>query len=468
MDLLLTHGYFLEEDANEKRIMRPYPPLGLLYVSSHLKARGFDVQVFDSTLRTRQELHALVERERPPVAGVYVNLTIRRSALELIRFLKGHGATVVLGGPEPANYPREYLRNGADVVVRGEGELTLEELLPHLARHGLGHLERVRGIAYLDGDGELAETPEREQIADLDAQPFPDREAIDVASYVDVWRRHHGMGSVSLITARGCPYRCRWCSHAVFGFTHRRRSPAGVAAEVEAIVERYRPDMLWYADDVFTIHHRWLFGYAAELARRGLKLPFETISREDRLNEDVVRTLAAMGCRRLWIGAESGSQRILDAMERRTDAGRVVEMVRLLRRYGIEAGMFIMLGYEGEEVADVEATVERLKEAMPDVFLTTLAYPIQGTEYQGRVAARVVSLAPSWEEGSDRLRTVAGRRSRRFYGFANRWLVNEVELAREARRRRPNVLKLARRYVNARVGRAGMRWTRDEIEPAGS
>lgn len=464
MDILLTHGYFLEEDENERKIMRPYPPLGLLYISSHLKSKGFDVAVFDSTLGRRRDLYDLLERQRPPVVGLYVNLIIRKSTLEIVRHAKSRGARVVVGGPEPANYPREYLANGADVVVRGEGELTLEELLPHLARHGLGRLDAVRGIAFLDGDGELVETPEREQIPDLDLQPFPDREAIDVAAYVDLWRRHHGMGSVSLITARGCPYRCKWCSHAVFGHTHRRRSPANVADEVEHVVERYRPDMLWYADDVFTIHHRWLFAYAGELERRGLRLPFETISREDRLNEKVVATLARMGCRRLWIGAESGSQRVLDAMERRTDAARVVEMVELLRRHGIEAGMFIMLGYEGEEIEDIEETVERLKAARPDVFLTTVAYPIKGTEYYEEVADRVVPLGPSWEEGTDRMQTVAGRRSRRFYGFATRWMVSEVALHKERRAPSGSFLKMAKSFVSARVGRAGMYLTRREID----
>ncbi|MEM7588446.1 MAG: cobalamin-dependent protein, partial [Acidobacteriota bacterium] len=264
MDILLTHGYFLEEDEHEREIMRPYPPLGLLYISSHLKAKGFAVEVFDSTLSSREAFVAFVERERPSLVGIYVNLITRASALEMIRVLKGLGTTVVLGGPEPANYPLEYLAGGADVIASGEGELTLEALIPHLARHGLTQLESIDGISYLNGDGELVENEARAQIPSLDEQPFPDREAIDIPAYMDIWREHHGQGPVSLITARGCPYKCRWCSHSVFGYTHRRRSPENVVREVEEIVERYDPDMLWYADDVFTIHHRWLFNYAAE------------------------------------------------------------------------------------------------------------------------------------------------------------------------------------------------------------
>ena len=467
MDILLTHAYFLDEDEHEREIMRPYPPLGLLYISAYLKSRGFAVEVFDSTLASRQAFRGYLERERPGVVGIYVNLITRAAALEQIRLLKSLGATVVLGGPEPASYAREYLSHGADVVVAGEGELTLAELLPHLARHGLEGLGKIAGLYYLDGDGELAESPPREQIPVLDELPFPDREAIDIPAYVDLWRRRHGRGPVSLITARGCPYRCHWCSHSVFGFSHRRRSPENVAREVEQIVERYDPDMLWYADDVFTIHHRWLYGYAAELDRRGLKLPFETISREDRLNEKVISTLADMACYRIWIGAESGSQRILDRMERRTDAVRLVEMVKLLQRHGIEAGMFIMLGYEGEEWGDLEATVDRLKAALPDVFLTTVAYPIKGTQYHREVAGRIVPLAGSWETGTDRLQTVAGRRSRRFYRFATRWMVGEVALHRQRTLAQGHLASRARSFLNARAGRLGMYLTRHEVEPGG-
>jgi anaerobic magnesium-protoporphyrin IX monomethyl ester cyclase len=311
MDLMLSHSYFLAEDEAERRVMKPYPPLGLLYISSHLKARGFDVDVLDTTFLSRAEALRRIDASPAPVVGIYGNLITRRHVLELTRACKARGATVVLGGPEPANYPEEYLDRGADVVVVGEGEVALEELLPHLARRGPTGMQGIKGLVYRETDGTLVRTPPRPGIPDLDAQPFPDREAIRIEDYLAVWREHHGTGSVSLITARGCPYTCTWCSHAVFGYTHRRRSAANVADEVEAVLERYGPEMLWYADDVFTIHRRWLPRYADELERRGLHLPFETISREDRLNEEVVVTLRRMGCFRLWIGSESGSQRVL-------------------------------------------------------------------------------------------------------------------------------------------------------------
>ncbi len=464
VDVLLTHGYRLFEDPHELAVMKPYPALGILYISAHLKRQGFGVEVFDSTFSDAGAFARRLDELRPPAVGIYTNLMTRRNVLAMIRIARQRGTHVVLGGPDPANHAERYLEQGADVVVIGEGERTLEELLPALAQGSAEALDSVTGIVFRRDDGEVVRTLPREAIKDLDGQPFPDREAIDLERYLDTWRTHHGRSAVSLITARGCPYTCTWCSHAVYGYTHRRRSPENVADEVQSIIERYRPDSLWYADDVFTIHRTWLMNYAAELKRRGIRIPFETISREDRLDEEIVRTLSEMGCFRLWVGAESGSQRILDAMQRRTDAARVPEVVGMLRRHGIETGMFIMLGYDTEEVPDLEDTVAMLKAADPDVFLTTVAYPITGTPYAETVSDRIIPLA-SWAEGSDRDRTVSGRHSGRFYRFATRWMVGEVSFHHE--RRRPSgrdPRRMAASFVNARIGRLGMRLTAGEVE----
>lgn len=429
-DILFTHGYFVAEDEKEQEIMKPYPTLGLLYLSAYLRRAGFDVEVFDTTLRTREELYARLATEAGGVLGIYVNLITRASTVEIVRRAKSLGWTVVLGGPEPASYPGEYLRRGADVVVIGEGEVTMQELLEALAQRGPHRLAGVAGTVFLDEDGEVVTNPERAQIPDLDSLPWPDRERIDIGSYLEVWRRHHGTGSVNLITARGCPYRCRWCSHGVFGFTHRRRSPADCAAEVEHIRDVYRPDMVWYSDDVFTIHHRWLFDFRRELERRNIKMPFEAISRADRMMKDeVLETLAEMGCFRVWIGSESGSQRILDRMDRKVTVEQVQWATKAAQRHGIEVGMFLMWGYEGETEDDIAATVEHVKKTNPDVFFTTVAYPIKGTEYFGEVADRVVLDKP-WDAASDRDHEIRGRHSKAYYRHADRWLRNAVEAHR--------------------------------------
>lgn len=461
MDLLLTHGYFLAEDPAERAIMRPYPPLGLLYITSHLKERGIPVRVFDSTFRSRSEFEREIEAEKPAVIGIYVTLMTRRNVLWMIQKAKAGGAMVVLGGPEPVNYAEEYLSRGADFIVAGEGEETLAALLAARLAGDVARYEEIDGLVFRNAAGAIVRTRPRAQLPELDDQPIPDREAIDLEKYLEAWRTHHGVRSVSVITARGCPYTCRWCSHSVYGFSHRRRSPENVADELEFLVSRYQPDQVWYADDVFTINKRWLTRYAEELERRSIRLPFETITREDRLDEKVIDTLAAMGCYRIWIGAESGSQRILDAMDRRTDAGRMRSMIRLLRSRGIRAGTFIMLGYEGEEWEDLDATARHLRESLPDDLLTTIAYPIKGTPYYEDVASKVVPLRP-WELGSDRDLTVQGRFTTDFYGHAQHWLAGELAFATEWERSGRSYLRLARTLAHAKRHRLAMHLKRHE------
>lgn len=428
-DLLLTHGYFLFEDPKELQIMKPYPPLGILYLCSHLRQKGFDVEVFDTTFSTRDLLFRRLNSEEPSVLGIYANLMTRKNVIDILRVAREAGWRTVVGGPEPGAYAQEYLESGADFVVFGEGEITMEELLRAISVGATDSYVKVPGVAFLDKHGLMHQTGPRVQIANLDAQPWPDRQAIDVQRYVRTWRDAHGKGSVSFITARGCPYKCRWCSHQVYGQTHRRRSPALVVDEVEWLMTEYSPDMAWVADDVFTIHHGWIREYAAEMRRRGLLIPFECISRADRLNEEIVDLMAELGCFRIWIGSESGSQRILDAMERGVRVEQVQKAVELSRSRGIKSGMFLMWGYEGEELQDIEETIEHVKRSDPDIFFTTVAYPIKGTPYYEQTAQRLVQLRP-WAQSSDRELRVKGRHSRKFYECADRLLRDEVQLAR--------------------------------------
>jgi len=431
--ILLTHGYFLSEDEKERQIMKPYPPLGLLYLSAYMKEQGHGVEVYDSTFGTREELVRKIQASPAGLIGIYTNLITRRSVLQIIRAAKEVDSTVILGGPESANYSAEYLNAGADVIVVGEGETTLAEVLLALKSRSPRELQQVRGIVFKDNDGAIVHTPERPKIADLDTLPLPDREAIDHRKYLDAWRTHHGASSINLITARGCPYRCTWCSHAVYGYSHRRRSPDKAADEVRWIVDRYNPDQLWYADDVFTISHPWLQRYSQELTQRGLHLPFETITRADRLqSEAAVASLKELGCYRIWIGSESGSQRVLDAMQRGVSVEQVRRATKLAQQAGIRVGMFLMWGYEGEQLEDIAATVEHVKESNPDVFFTTISYPIKGTPYFETVKDKV-SLPVAWQEGTDRDYFVHGRRSRDYYRLADVWLRNEVEASRLAR-----------------------------------
>ena len=455
--VLLTHGYFLADDEKERLIMKPYPPLGLLYLSAYLKTCGHDVEVYDSTFGTQAELaRKLADCAGGGIVGVYTNLMTRKAVLGIIAMAREAGWRVILGGPESANYSAEYLAAGADVVVIGEGELTLAELVDVLPVSGPHQLHDVRGIAFKDEDGQVLRTPERPKIKDLDGLPLPDRAAIDHQKYLDAWRTHHGASSINLITARGCPYRCTWCSHAVYGYSHRRRSPEKVADEVQWIVAQYDPDQVWYADDVFTISHPWLEQYSAQLARRGLHRPFETITRADRLqSEAAVIALKALGCERIWIGSESGSQRILDAMKRDVSVAEVRHAVQLAQKHGIRVGMFLMWGYEGEEMEDIAATVDHVKASNPDVFFTTVAYPIKGTPYFDEVKHKTRLPVP-WAEASDRDHFIANRHTRQYYRLADVWLRSEVEAFRVAE---SDPERSARLYAEAERARLEMAQT---------
>jgi radical SAM superfamily enzyme YgiQ (UPF0313 family) len=428
-ELLLTHGYFLYEDPKELQILKPYAPLGILYLCSHLRNHGFDVDVFDTTFSSREALFKYLQTETPTVLGIYANLMTRSNVVETLKVAREAGWKTIVGGPEPGAYALEYLQAGANYVVFGEGELTMQDLLEAFRAGAVDSCTNIPGLAYLDSAGEMCETARRNQIADLDSQPWPARHAVDIGRYVKTWRDAHGKGSVNFITARGCPYKCRWCSHQVFGQTHRRRDPLLVVDEVQWLLQTYSPDMVWVSDDVFTINHKWLRDYAGEMRRRGLRVPFECISRADRLNAEMLDLLAELGCFRIWIGSESGSQRILDSMDRGVKIEQVQQAVAMSRERGIESGMFLMWGYEGEELDDIEATIKHVSVSKPDIFFTTVSYPIKGTPYYKKISDRLVQLKP-WGTSSDREIKIKGRHSQKFYSYADKLLKDEVQLAR--------------------------------------
>jgi anaerobic magnesium-protoporphyrin IX monomethyl ester cyclase len=464
-DLVLTHGYFLFEDPKEMQIMKPYAPLGILYLCSHLRQQGFSVEVFDTTFSSREALFQYLRSEPPTALGIYANLMTRSNAVEIMAVAREAGWRVIVGGPEPGAYAQEYLESGADFVVFGEGEATLQELLTAI-RAGAERTDRhwsgkIAGVAYLDESGHFHQNAPRNQIADLDAQPWPARSAVDLHRYVDTWRTHHQQGSVNLITARGCPYKCRWCSHQVYGQTHRRRSPIKVVDELEFLVSEYSPDIAWISDDVFTINHDWIRQYAAEMHRRNLHIPFECISRADRLNEEMLDLLADLGCFRIWIGSESGSQRLLDSMQRGVKIEQVQRAIEQTRARNIQSGMFLMWGYEGEEMEDIEATITHVSKTQPDIFFTTVSYPIRGTPYYQQIQSKLVQLAP-WGKSSDREIKILGRHSRTYYSHADKLLRDEVQLARAAQS--SDRARIAELTKSIQASRQALQATAHEVE----
>lgn len=462
MSVLLTHGYFLADDVKEQSIMRPYAPLGILYISAYLEQHGIANEVFDTTFSTKPKFRNHLDTYNPRIVGIYANLVTKLNVLENIQYIRENlpETKIILGGPDVRYNAKNYLKAGADFIVMGEGEATMLELVQTIYTHTDNislqkeTLTQIRGIAFLDNDN-VIETPERDKLKDLDQLPIPNRKKIDLHLYLDAWKKFHGSNAISVSTMRGCPYTCKWCSRAVYGLSYRRRSPEKVVEELEQIKKEYNPDALWFVDDVFTISHKWLTAFRDELQKKNILIPYECITRADRMNEEVIMMLKETGCFRVWIGAESGSQRVIDLMDRRVDVNQVRDMIKLTKKHGIQTGTFIMLGYPGETEADIEETIQHLKESDPDHFTITVAYPIKGTElYQEVEAAQTANL--DWSTTTDRQIDFERMYSRKYYDYAVTRVISEVNYFK-ARNRNQNksAIKLK---VKSAMAKVAMNW----------
>ncbi len=427
MKILFTHGYFLNDDPKEMIIMKPYAPLGILYVSAYLERKGFSNEVFDTTFSSMQELQNYLLQFKPDVLAVYVNLMTKLNVLDIIKFTKTNldQTKIILGGPEIRYNAHDFLFFGVDYLVIGEGEETTLELVKALNENRFDDIKNISGLGFKNQNNDIIFTSEREKLKEIDSLPFPGRDKINLQLYLNAWKDRHGENAISVSTMRGCPYTCKWCSRAVYGLSYRRRSPQNVCDELDLIQKEYNPDTLWFVDDVFTISHKWLTEFNAVLKERNLKIKYECITRADRLNEEVIKVLKDSGCFRVWIGAESGSQKIIDLMDRRVDVNQVREMIKLAQKYGIQAGTFIMLGYPGETEDDIEETIRHLKESNPEYFTITVAYPIKGTELFTEIEASQTNNF-SWDKNTDRDRDFKRTYNRKYYDFAVRRVTNEV------------------------------------------
>lgn len=429
--IFLSHGYFLQNDLREQQIMKPYAPLGILYISAWLEKHAIEHRVYDSTFASPEQQWTEIRELQPDIIALYVNLMTRKNIVELISRIKAQPelshTRIILGGPEVRNNAAQFLKHGADYLVVGEGEVTFLELIRCLQTSREPF--HVTGLHYRNAVGEIIQTGEREKIKEMDILPFPNRKTIDMQRYMDTWKTHHGKSAISISTMRGCPYTCKWCSRAVYGLSYRRRSPEKVVEEMLHICNTYQPDTLWFVDDVFTISHKWLATFARLVEEKGVRIPFECITRADRMHAEVIQLLKKAGCYRVWIGAESGSQRVIDAMDRRVDVQQVQAMIRMSRAYGLEAGTFIMLGYPGEDESDIVATTDHLIAALPNHYTITTAYPIRGTELFTEIEAALTE-TPAWEISSDRDIRFKRTYPEAYYPYAVRYVVNSVEYAK--------------------------------------
>ncbi|MDO5977698.1 B12-binding domain-containing radical SAM protein [Flavivirga spongiicola] len=431
MSLVLTHAYYLNEDPKELLIMKPYTPLGLLYISSYLNEKNVENHVFDSTFYSQEEQLAFIQNKQPKAVAIYTNLMTKINVIKLIKLLKNDSKygfpKIILGGPDITYNCENYLNTGAHFLVIGEGEQTTLELYHAILNDS--NYQNIPGIAFLENTS-IKKTAPRTKIKDLSELPLPNREAIPIDKYLDTWKTYHGKSSMTVSTQRGCPYTCKWCSTAVYGQSYRRRPADMVAAELRMLKDTYKPDAIWFVDDVFTVSHKWIQSFHQEVIKQNAVIPFECITRAERLNDEILQLLKEAGCFRIWIGAESGSQKIIDAMDRRVDVDVVKEAIQKTNALGIETGTFIMVGYPGEDETDINKTISYLKAANPTHFTITVAYPIKGTSLYNEIKDKI-TVQPNWETSTDRDIDFTRTYSRKFYDYAVKRIVNEVNSHKE-------------------------------------
>jgi radical SAM superfamily enzyme YgiQ (UPF0313 family) len=441
-DILLANPLFISKDPVEARLMTPYFPLALLYLASVLRQENYSVAMYDGTFEPDYAgFEQAMIRYQPKIVGLTALITTRRNALALAEIAKKHGAIVIFGGPDPTGKPEAYLRHTnadgqrvVDLVVWDEGEATIIELMNHLTgRNGadLISLKQIKGLRFINDKGELESTLRRPPITDMDSIPFPARDLIDMEAYKTNWRAKNGYWSLSIINTRGCPYACTWCQKGIFGRSYRSRSAENVAEEMRLIKELYNPDQIRVVDDITGVDRDWVFEWRDAVVARDAAIPFECLSRVNLVDVPMLTALKEIGCKKIYFGAESGSQKVLNAMKKGTKVDQIYRAAEACRQVGIHVYYFMMVGYPGEEMTDLHESVKLLRETTPDSFSTTIAYPLPGTEFYQQVRDRIMHDGDDWAfTAENRLLFQRGKYNTLFYKWVQRWFNKEWEVAR--------------------------------------
>ncbi len=410
MKVLLGHSYFQHFDPKLDEANRPYPPLGTLVAAALLQEHGHEVVVFDAMLaRSTDGWRQLLEAESPDAAVLFEDnfnylskmclSRMRDAALEMLGHAKSRSVFAVAAGSDASDNAGIYLDAGATTVISGEGDEALVDLLA--ARADGGSITGLAGVITRDGDGALVVGPDRPNLKQLDEIPFAARDLVDLDAYRSIWNDHHGRFSLNAVTTRGCPYHCNWCSKPIWGQRYNARSAENVVAELVHLRDTVGPDHIWYADDIFGLKPGWIQRFAELVETNNIRLPFKCLSRPDLLvRKDTAEALGAAGCEEVWIGAESGSQKILDAMEKGTTVAQIVEAADRVHAAGYRIAFFIQFGYPGETLDDIQKTLELIWRAKPDDIGISVAYPLPGTPFYDRVEAELGQVR-HWVDSSD-------------------------------------------------------------------
>lgn len=420
-DLLLGQSYYLRFDPKLWDAMMPYPPLGTLYAASYARSKGYSVALFDAMLaESEQDWAKALDEYQPRFAVIYEDnfnylskmclARMRAAALTMIDLARARGSTIILCGADATDHADLYLQRGADYVILGEGEITLGELLDSLTGRHPQPIDSILGLK----SRTTPHAQRRPDIHDLDALPFPAWDLVDLPRYQKIWRERHGYYSMNMVTTRGCPYHCNWCAKPIWGQRYNVRSPENVAAEMKWLKEQYQPDHVWFADDILGLKPGWIEHWANCLREADAVIPFKCLTRADLVTESSAAALAAAGCQTVWVGAESGSQKILDAMEKGDTVQDIYTATQRLRAQGMAVGFFLQFGYPGETWDDIQLTLTMVRECLPDDIGISVSYPLPGTKFYERVKLELGE-KQNWVDSDDLAMLYRGPYPTEFY-----------------------------------------------------
>ncbi|MDI1355439.1 MAG: radical SAM protein [bacterium] len=411
MKVLFTHSYFLHFDKKQLKTGAPYPPLAPLYAAALLRENGFEVKLADLQLSVSPagiETHLL--DFKPDVLVIYDDsfnyltkmclTNMREACFEMQKIAKSLGIPVVVSSSDATDHLEKYISKGADYIIIGEAEHTLLELL-NSANQSRGICgEGVKGLAYVY-EGKILKTLPREVKRELDELPSPAWDLVDIESYRKVWMKSHGYFSINLVTTRGCPYKCNWCAKPVYGNRYNSHSPQRIVHEIKELQRKFQFTHIWFADDIFGLKPNWLREFSECMAVEKIEIRYKIQSRADLLLEDEnIRFLEESGCEEVWLGAESGSQKILDAMEKGIKIDQIERATLLLKQHHISPCFFLQFGYPGELAEDIQMTIRMLDKLQPHDIGISVSYPLPGTKFYEQVKSQLHE-KQNWTDSND-------------------------------------------------------------------
>jgi radical SAM superfamily enzyme YgiQ (UPF0313 family) len=361
-------------------------PLGVLYIAGQLERDGHAVAVFDGdpdAFPLADEIAAW----GPDVVGLSFLTAASSRAYALLRRLKARlpkGTYFMAGGVHPTIFPEPTLRLGCDVVVTGEGELTASEVIRRV-ESGERSMADVPGTVYLDAEGALVDNGARALLPDLSELPRPARHLIDFTPYLappGVIRGYCMSNVATVFSTRGCPYGCIYCgSHNIFGRKIRYRPVADVVDEIDELKRRYAVEGIYFCDDLFTLDKQWVVDFCQELNRRLFgQIKWACQTRVDAVHLDVLRTMREAGCVQIDFGVESGSERILQTLSRKTPKQKILTAFRTARSVGLRTCATFIIGSPGEVREDLDASLALARELNANYTAFYYATPYPGTK----------------------------------------------------------------------------------------